>query len=272
MGLENLEESKWYERVLEDYVTNPAKWSAGKFRDWQDWQKDMGYYDDRSIWTDISDWFGFTGTDAPAFDPELRGTGKKDSLIGVKIPAQWESYDTQKEFADAGIEMTPETHPRLDKAQRMMMFLDDSAGGIANLGKTLLWDWPRDILHVGTRGVQEGWDVMQNKYGYPMDMAMKESLAPLGIDWNVHGTEPTQGWGAAGTQLMDTAAVVPPFSWFVDGPSGMNKEAESNVFLEDTKIISPYEPPILRHGVDTKHGKSWKEIGTIKMIRGSPTG
>ena len=33
MGLENLEESKWYERVLEDYVTNPAKWSARKYRD-----------------------------------------------------------------------------------------------------------------------------------------------------------------------------------------------------------------------------------------------
>ena len=45
-----------------------------------------------------------------------------------------------KEFAktikdDYGIKMTPETHPTLDKAQRTAMFLDDTAGGILNLGK-----------------------------------------------------------------------------------------------------------------------------------------
>ena len=267
MGLENLEESKWYERVLEDYVTNPAKWSARKFRDWQDWQKDMGYYDDRSIITDISDWTGLTGTDAPAFDPELRGTGKKDSLLGVKVPAQWGSYDTQKEFADYGIKMTPETHPTLDKAQRTAMFLDDTAGGILNLGKTLLWDWPRDLLHVGTRGVKEGYNVLQNRYGQPMDMAMKESLAPLGIDWNVRGTEPTQGWGAAGTQLMDTAAIVG------GSPSGMNEEAASNIFLEDPKTISPYEPPMVKQDdgseVINPDLEAWSGYQTWKKLEGN---
>ena len=267
MGLENLEESKWYERVLEDYVTNPAKWSAGKLRDFQDWQKDMGYYDDRSIITDISDWTGLTGTDAPAFDPELRGTGKKDSLLGVKVPAQWGSYDTQKEFADYGIKMTPETHPTLDKAQRTAMFLDDTAGGILNLGKTLLWDWPRDLLHVGTRGVKEGYNVLQNRYGQPMDMAMKESLAPLGIDWNVRGTEPTQGWGAAGTQLMDTAAIVG------GSPSGMNEEAASNIFLEDPKTISPYEPPMVKQDdgseVINPDLEAWSGYQTWKKLEGN---
>ena len=136
--------------------------------------------------------------------------------------------------------MTPETHPILDKAQRAMMFADDTAGGILNLGKEWLWDWPRDLLHVGASGAEEGYNMMQNRYGYPMDMAMKESLAPLGIDWNVRGTAPTQGWGAAGTQLMDTAAMVG------GSPSGMEKEAESNVFLEEPKIISPYEPPMVK--------------------------
>ena len=82
------------------------EWQAKKYHDFQKWQKDMGY-DDRSIWSDISDWAGFTGTDAPAFDPELRGTGKKDSLIGVKIPDAWKSYDTEKIAKEKGIELTP---------------------------------------------------------------------------------------------------------------------------------------------------------------------
>ena len=102
------------------------EWQAKKYHDFQKWQKDMGY-DDRSIWSDISDWAGFTGTDAPAFDPELRGTGKKDSLIGVKIPEAWKSYDTQKQFADYGVEMTPETHPTLDKMQRGANLISDTA-------------------------------------------------------------------------------------------------------------------------------------------------
>jgi hypothetical protein len=256
MGLENLEESKWYERVLEDYVTNPAKWSARKFRDWQDWQKDMGYYDDRSIITDISDWTGLTGTDAPAFDPELRGTGKKDSLFGVKIPAQWESYDTGSDRGTAA-----------DYAKRGYYFTDDTAGGILNTGKKLLWDWPRDILHVGTRGVKEGYNVLQNRYGQPMDMAMKEALAPLGIDWNVRGTDPTQGWGAAGTQLMDTAAIVG------GSPSGMNEEAASNIFLEDPKTISPYEPPMVKQDDGTEvinpDLDAWSGYQTWKKLEGN---
>jgi len=256
MGIDNLEESKWYERVLEDYVTNPAKWSAGKLRDFQDWQKDMGYYDDRSIITDISDWAGFTGTDAPAFDPELRGTGKKDSLFGVKIPAQWGSYDTGSDRGTAA-----------DYAKRGYYFTDDTAGGILNTGKKLLWDWPRDILHVGTRGAKEGYNVLQNKYGYPMDMAMKESLAPLGIDWNVHGTEPTQGWGAAGTSLMDMASMVG------GSPSGMNEEAASNIFLEDPKTVSPYEPPMVRQDdgseVINPDLDAWSGYQTWKKLEGN---
>ena len=130
------------------------EWQSKKIRDWHDWQEDMGYNDDRSIWSDISDWAGFTGTDAPAFDPKLRGTGKKDSLFGVKVPEAWKSYDTQKQFADYGVEMTPKTHPILDKTQRGMNLLSDAAAWPANALQSGIEFLP-DIPHLTGTGFKE---------------------------------------------------------------------------------------------------------------------
>ena len=47
IGLEALDKSRRFK-----------EWQAKKYHDFQKWQKDMGYYDDRSVIEDISDFAG----------------------------------------------------------------------------------------------------------------------------------------------------------------------------------------------------------------------
>ena len=165
------------------------EWQSKKIRDWHDWQEDMGYNDDRSIWSDISDWAGFTGTDAAAFDPNLRGTGKKDSLFGVKIPEAWKSYDTQKQFADYGVEMTPEKNPILDKSQRAMNIVADTSSWPLNAVQSGL-EHLKSVPHWTKTAAQEAW-----RYG-------DEKLNPFNINKDRNISSP-QGTGAWGTQTRD---------------------------------------------------------------------
>jgi hypothetical protein len=137
-----------------------AKWVGGKAKELyerdKEWSKKKGIFGLTTtpyLWN-MLDWAGFVGTDAPAFDIEKAGTGKKDSLFGVKVPAAWESYDTQKQFADYGLEMTPETHPKLDKAQRAMNLISDTAKWPVNALQSGIEFLP-DIPHITGAGLKE---------------------------------------------------------------------------------------------------------------------
>ena len=223
IGLEALDKSR---RLKE--------WQGKKYRDYQQWQKDMGYYDDRSIIQDISDWAGITGTDAPAFDPKLRGTGKKDSLIGVKIPDAWGSYDTQKQFADAGIEMTPEKNPILDKSQRAMNLISDASA------------WPYNAL-------QSGIEWLPN---VPAITAAGFKEIGAGLD----KTKKSEGSGAWWTKVADAVGGHPvtpyiPFLWSIK-PTNMKKDSKE--FLESAS------PPFLKEDgtpFDPIKDKSYEDAG-----------
>ena len=195
------------EELYEKYIKNPAKWSAGKYRDFQDWQDAMGY-DDRSIMFDISDALGLSGTDAPAFDPELRGTGKEDGWLSEKLPNMWKSYDTQKDFADAGIEMTPEENPILDTAQRSMSLGSDLAKVPINVID--------DVIKTSALGVESAGDLI-----YDM------------TKWGLGGAKP-EGIGGLETYWMDTLG---PFL----GPLTNGKG--SGMVEKSREIIGSYAPP-----------------------------
>jgi len=187
------------------------EWQKKKYHNFQQWQKDMGY-DDRSIVGDISDWAGFTGTDAPAFDPKLRGTGKKDSLFGVKVPAAWKSYDTQKQFADAGVEMTPETHPTLDKIQRGMNVLTDASAWPLNAIQSGLEFLP-DIPHLTKTAAQEGYKFLDEKLN-PFDINKNRDISSprgTGAWWTKVADElgGSEAWYAKTARFLSAGSIIP---------------------------------------------------------------
>ena len=172
------------------------EWQAKKYHDFQKWQKDMGYYDDRSVIEDISDWAGITGTDAPAFDPQLRGTGKKDSLIFKKIPEAWKSYDTEKiaeekprikqeYMTDEGIELTPFA----DKVLRTGAMIQDTVKWPLNAAQGVVEFLP-DMPHFTKTAAQEA-----HKF-------LDKNLDPFNLNKNRNISSP-QGTGAWWTKVAD---------------------------------------------------------------------
>ena len=196
------------------------EWQAKKYRDYQQWQEDMGYNEGRHPFVDISDFLGFTGTDAPAFDPKLRGTGKKDSLIGVKIPEAWKSYDTEKIAEEKGIELTPFA----DKVLRSGELISDTVR------------WPFNAL-------QSGIEFLPNM---PAITAAGFKEIGAGLD----KTKKSQGSGAWWTQVADAVGGHPvtpyiPFLWSMK-PTNMKKDSKafmisaSPPFLKDDG--TPFDP------------------------------
>jgi len=224
------------EELYEKYIKKPAKWSAGKYSDFQDWQDAMGY-DDRSIMFDISDALGFTGTDAPAFDPKLRGTGKKDSLFGAKIPDMWKSYDTQKQFADAGIEMTPETHPILDKSQRAMNIVADTAAWPYNAIQSGLEFLP-DIPHLTMTGAQEAHAALDK-------------------------TQTPQGTGAGWTQMQDMIGTNP-----IAKALSFGSVVPTNMQDDYNKFWEGAYPPITDEGYFDTDLSNWPQYQQYKSGSG----
>jgi len=226
IGLEALDKSRRFK-----------EWQGKKYRDYQQWQKDMGYYDDRSILADISDWAGITGTDAPAFDPKLRGTGKKDSLIGVKIPDAWKSYDTQKQFADAGIEMTPETHPTLDMIQRGANLISDTAS------------WPLNAVQSGLEFVK--------------DVPALTAAGFKEIDAALDKTKKSEGSGAWWTQMQDaigTNPIAKALSFGSVVPTNMQKDSE--------EFVKSAYPPVTDEGYFDTDLKNWPAYQQYKSGSG----
>ena len=225
VGLEALDKSRRFK-----------EWQAKKYRDYQQWQKDMGYFDDRSVIEDISDAMGITGTDAPAFDPKLRGTGKKDSLIGVKIPEAWKSYDTQKQFADAGVKMTPETHPILDKSQRAMNLISDASA------------WPLNAIQSGL--------------GFVKDVPAITATGAKEI-YNWASRNPTEGTGAWWTKAQDWVG-----NSFIPKIPGLGTMVPTNMQSDYNKFWEGAYPPITDEGYFDTDLKNWPAYQQYKSGSG----
>ena len=226
IGLEALDKSRRFK-----------EWQAKKYHDFQKWQKDMGYYDDRSVIEDISDFAGFTGTDAPAFDPNLRGTGKKDSLFGVKIPEAWKSYDTQKQFADYGVEMTPEKNPILDKSQRAMNLISDASA------------WPYNALQSGL--------------GFVKDVPALTAAGFKEIDAGLDKTKKSKGSGAWWTQMQDMIGnnpIAKALSFGSVVPTNMQKDSE--------EFVKSAYPPVTDEGYFDTDLKNWTAYQQYKSGSG----
>ena len=226
IGLEALDKSRRFK-----------EWQAKKYHDFQKWQKDMGYYDDRSVIEDISDFAGFTGTDAPAFDPNLRGTGKKDSLFGVKIPEAWKSYDTQKQFADYGVEMTPEKNPILDKSQRAMNLISDASA------------WPYNALQSGL--------------GFVKDVPALTAAGFKEIDAGLDKTKKSKGSGAWWTQMQDMIGnnpIAKAVSFGSVVPTNMQKDSE--------EFVKSAYPPVTDEGYFDTDLKNWTAYQQYKSGSG----
>ena len=253
MGIEELDKGKWYQRVAEDYW-NKAKWVGGKAKDLYEWDKEWrekkgpGMTTTPYLWN-MLDWAGFVGTDAPAFDVDKAGTGKKDSVLGVDVPEMWRSYDTQKQFADYGVEMTPETHPTLDKLQRSANLISDTAAWPLNAVQSGLEFLP-DVPHFTKTAAQEGW-----KY-------LDEKLDPFNINKDRNISSP-QGTGAWWTQMQDmigTNPIAKAVSFGSVVPTDMKKDSEK--FLE-----SAY-PPLDADGYFDTDLSNWPEYQTFKSGMG----
>ena len=226
IGLEALDKSRRFK-----------EWQAKKYHDFQKWQKDMGYYDDRSVIEDISDAMGIRGTDAPAFDPKLRGTGKKDSLIGVKIPDAWGSYDTQKQFADYGVEMTPEKNPILDKSQRAMNLISDASA------------WPYNALQSGL--------------GFVKDVPALTAAGFKEIDAGLDKTKKSKGSGAWWTQMQDMIGnnpIAKALSFGSVVPTNMQKDSE--------EFVKSAYPPVTDEGYFDTDLKNWTAYQQYKSGSG----
>jgi hypothetical protein len=205
------------------------EWQAKKYHDFQKWQKDMGY-DDRSIWSDISDWAGFTGTDAPAFDPNLRGTGKKDSLIGVKIPDAWKSYDTEKIAKEKGIELTPFA----DTVLRSDELIKDTVRWPLNAIQSGI-EWLPNVPHLTKTAAQEAHAALDK-------------------------TKKREGSGAWWTQTQDWLGNHPatPYIPFLWSMKPTNMEDDYNEFWSDAA------PPALKEDgtpYDPIKDKKYKDAG-----------
>ena len=209
------------------------EWQAKKYRDYQQWQKDMGYYDDRSIWTDISDFAGITGTDAPAFDPKLRGTGKKDSLIGVKIPEAWKSYDTDKiaeelplyrnkYMTDEGMQLSP----LADTVLRTDAMIQDTV------------KWPLNALQSGL--------------GFVKDVPALTAAGLKEIDATLSKTQKREGSGAWWTQMQDaigTNPIAKALSFGSVVPTNMKRDSE--------EFVKSAYPPVTDEGYFDTDLKNW---------------
>jgi hypothetical protein len=253
MGIEELDKGKWYQRVAEDYW-NKAKWVGEKAKDLYEWDKEWrekkgpGMTTTPYLWN-MLDWAGFVGTDAPAFDVDKAGTGKKDSVLGVDVPNMWKSYDTQKQFADYGVEMTPETHPTLDKMQRGANLISDTAAWPLNAVQSGL-EFVKDVPHFTKTAAQEGW-----KY-------LDEKLDPFNINKDRNISSP-QGTGAWWTQMQDmigTNPIAKAVSFGSVVPTDMKKDSEK--FLE-----SAY-PPLDADGYFDTDLSNWPEYQTFKSGMG----
>jgi hypothetical protein len=249
MGIEELDKGKWYQRVAEDYW-NKAKWVGGKAKDLYEWDKEWREKKGPQITTtpylwNMLDWAGFVGTDAPAFDVEKAGTGKKDSLLGVKVPEAWKSYDTQKQFADAGIEMTPETHPTLDKLQRSANLISDTAAWPLNALQSGLEFLP-DVPDLTATAAQEAW-----RYG-------DKKLNPFDINKNRDISSP-QGTGAWWTKMQDMIGTNPIAKFLSAG-----SVVPTNMQDDYNKFWSDAAPPALKEDgtpYDPIKDKAYKDAG-----------
>jgi len=132
--------------------------------------------------------------------------------LSEKLPDMWKSYDTQKDFADFGVEMTPEDNPILDTAQRSMNLASDAT----RKGLNVADEW---IDTIGL-GLESAGDVI---YDIP------KWTSKLGVP----GPE-AEGIGGLKTYWMDT---VGPFL----GPLTNGKG--SGMMAESRGIIGSYAAP-----------------------------
>ena len=249
MGIEELDKGKWYQRVAEDYW-NKAKWVGGKAKDLYEWDKEWrekkgpGMTTTPYLWN-MLDWAGFVGTDAPAFDVDKAGTGKKDSVLGVDVPNMWKSYDTEKIAKEKGIELTPFA----DTVLRSDELIKDTVRWPLNAVQSGL-EFVKDVPHFTKTAAQEGW-----KY-------LDEKLNPFDINKDRNISSP-QGTGAWWTQMQDmigTNPIAKAVSFGSVVPTDMKKDSEK--FLE-----SAY-PPLDADGYfDTDLG-NWPEYQTFKSGMG----
>jgi hypothetical protein len=231
MGIEESDKGKWYKRVAEDYW-NKAKWAGGKAKDLyerdKEWSKKKGIAGLTTtpyLWN-MLDAAGFVGTDAPAFDVDKAGTGKKDSIFGVKVPEAWKSYDTQKQFADYGVEMTPKTHPKLDKAQRAMNLISDTAKWPLNAIQSGLEFLP-DIPHITGAGLKE-------------------------IGASLDKTQTPKGTGAWWTQMQDMIGTNP-----IAKALSFGSVVPTNMEGDYSKFWDSAYPPITDEGYFDTDLKNW---------------
>jgi hypothetical protein len=249
MGIEELDKGKWYQRVAEDYW-NKAKWVGGKAKDLYEWDKEWrekkgpGMTTTPYLWN-MLDWAGFVGTDAPAFDVDKAGTGKKDSVLGVDVPNMWKSYDTEKIAKEKGIELTPFA----DTVLRSDELIKDTVRWPLNAVQSGI-EWLPNVPHFTKTAAQEGW-----KY-------LDEKLDPFNINKDRNISSP-QGTGAWWTQMQDmigTNPIAKAVSFGSVVPTDMKKDSEK--FLE-----SAY-PPLDADGYfDTDLG-NWPEYQTFKSGMG----
>tara|TARA_R100000963_G_C4640361_1_gene104031 strand:+ start:260 stop:1909 length:1650 start_codon:yes stop_codon:yes gene_type:complete len=248
MGIDDLEKSR-YERYL-DNTKAAANWvgkKAGNLYDWhRSWDGKRNQVNSSIPYLyNIADKFGFVGTDAPAFDPEKAGTGTKDGFFNKKIPDMYKSYDTQKDFADYGIEMTPEENPILDHSQRVMRTTEDvSRSGINTLSGW--WDEGKDLARLVPLTLQEG---AKHVYNYGIDNPIDNAIRKKYPSWNNRAPLRTEGMGEGYRWLKDSAADTLNMVGF-NIPSG-ERNTESMTSFQD------YAPPVLKNGYRDTDLNNW---------------
>ena len=249
MGIDDLEKSR-YERFL-DNTKAATNWVGEKGSDLYDWHRS---WDGKRNYTgstipylyNIADKFGFVGTDAPAFDPEKAGTGTKDGFFNKKIPDMYKSYDTQKDFADYGVEMTPEENPILDHSQRVMRTADDVAkSGINTLSGW--WDEGKDLARLVPLSALEG---AKHVYNYGIDNPIDNAIRKKYPSWRAPLR--TEGLGEGYRWLKDSAADLINFATVgaANLPSGERNEYSQSAFKD-------YAPPILENGYRDTDLNNW---------------
>ena len=140
--------------------------------------------------------------------------------LSEKLPDMWKSYDTQKDFADFGVEMTPEDNPILDAAQRSMNLASDATRKGLNVADEWL-----DVIELG---VESAGDLIYDT-----------------TKWGPGGQEP-MGIGSLNTDWQDFP--YNPLHLFSkvarEEGSGMHKEAEQLIkSFGPTKDVVGYMDP-----------------------------
>jgi len=160
-----------------------------------------------------------------------------DSLIFKKSPDAWGSYDTQKQFADAGIEMTPETHPTLDKMQRGANLISDTAA------------WPLNAV----QGVVE----------FLPDMPHLTKTAAQEAGAYLDKTKKPEGTGAWWTQMQDMIGnnpIAKAVSFGSVVPTNMQKDSE--------EFVKSAYPPVTDEGYFDTDLKNWTAYQQYKSGSG----